>query len=125
MANLHVVVLGVCLLTSPFIVLLAWWGIAVRYLDYLESVFSNSPMVIENKKVFSHASLPGKIMRVGAISAMLTMAKFSVRKGLLDSEDVAKLSYRLRQTLVTLLVFHVFLLAVLVIFCIWIRLWRN
>jgi hypothetical protein len=125
MTDLQVAVLGVCALALPFLVLGAWCAIAFRYLDYLEAVLSNSSMVVGNRNIFSRAGLVGKVMRVGSISVMLAVTGFSVRKGLLDSEDVEKLPSRLKKLLVSLLVFHLLLFIFLAVFGLWIKLWRH
>jgi len=125
MTNLHVAVIGVVLLILPFIVLGAWCGVAYRYLDYLESVFSNSPMVGGNKSVYSRAGWLGKILRVGSIAVMLSVAEFSVRKKLLARGDVEKLPQRFRRLLVSLLGIHVMVFCVFVGFGLWVKLWSN
>lgn len=125
MTNLQVAVLGVCALSLPFLVLVAWCVIAFRYLDYLEDVFSNSSMVVGNKDIFSHAGVLGKMMRVGSISAMLAVTGFSVRKGLLDRGDVERLPGRLKKLLVALLVFHLLMFILLAAVGLWIKLCRH
>jgi len=57
-------------------------------------------------------------MRLGSISAMLSMKYFSVRKGLLDSNDVIKAPADLRRLLVRLWTVQILLI---VLFFVWIK----
>jgi hypothetical protein len=60
-------------------------------------------------------------MRLGSISAMLSMKYFSVRKGLLDSNDVIKAPADLRRLLVRLWTVQILLIALIVLFFVWIK----
>ena len=124
MTNLQVAVLGGCLFSAPFCMFAAWMLVASRYLDRIESVFSNSRMVVGNKEVYVHAGMLGKLMRVGSISAMLAMKGLCVRKGMLDAEDVRKAPDDLKKLLVRLWFTHLLLFVMLTLFCIWIKFLR-
>ncbi|UBM24855.1 hypothetical protein K8374_21265 [Pseudomonas sp. p1(2021b)] len=124
MTDVYVAVLGVFLFASPVVLFTVWVVIANRSLDHIESFFSNSPMVVENRRVFSQAGVLGRIVRVGSVSAMLMAAKMCVHKGLLDFEDVRRFPVRLKRFLVALWFFHLSLFFILVTFCIWIIHWR-
>lgn len=124
MSNLHLALLGVIVLTSPFLMFGVWIFVAYRYLDRVESVLSNSRMVAVNREIYSHAGLLGKVMRLGSISAMLSMRSFSVRKGLLNSDDVSNAPVDLQRLLVRLWTVQIVLIALIVLFFVWIEYWR-
>lgn len=124
MNNMQVVVLGIFLFTTPFLMFGAWMFVACRHLDNIESLFSNSPMVIGNRKVYLQAGMLGRMMRTGSISAMLTMQDFSVRRGMLDKEDLSKIPAGLRKSLVCLWLVHLLLFILLALFCVWLKFWR-
>jgi hypothetical protein len=124
MTNVQIAVLGVCLLASPFFMFGAWILIAYRFLDKVEASFSNSPMVVGNKAIYAHAGVLGQIMRLGSVSAMLSMKGFCIRKGMLDGADVRNAPQELKKMLVCLWLVHLLLFMLLVIFCIWIRFLR-
>lgn len=46
MSNLHLAVLGVIVIISPFLMVGVWVFVAYRYLDRIESILSNSRMGI-------------------------------------------------------------------------------
>ncbi len=96
MTDLYVAMLGIFLFSTPVAIFLVWGVVAYRYIDRIESLFSNSRMVMGNREIFSQAGVLGRIMRVGAASAMLTAKKMCVRKGMLDAEDVRKVPPRLK-----------------------------
>ncbi|WP_349976282.1 hypothetical protein [Pseudomonas sp. WHRI 8519] len=124
MSNLHLAVLGVAVIISPFLMFGVWIFLVYRYLDRIESILSNSRMVAVNREIYSHAGLLGKVMRLGSISAMLSMKYFSVRKSLLDSDDVSKVPIDLHRLLVLLWNMQILLIALIVLFFIWIEYWR-
>ncbi len=124
MSNLHLAVLGVFVIISPFFMFGVWIFVAYRYLERIESSLSNSRMVVVNREIYSHAGLLGKVMRLGSISAMLSMKYFSLRKGLLDSEDVSKAPDDLQRLLVRLWTVQILLIALIVLFFVWIEYWR-
>lgn len=124
MSNLHLAVLGVFAIISPYFMFGVWIFVAHRYLDRIESALSNSRMVAVNREIYSHAGLLGKVMRLGSISAMLSMKYFSVRKGLLDGDDLAKAPTDLQKLLVRLWSVQIFLIALIVLFFVWIEYWR-
>lgn len=124
MSNLHLAVLGVAVIISPFLMFGVWIFLVYRYLDRIESILSNSRMVAVNREIYSHAGLLGKVMRLGSISAMLSMKYFSVRKSLLDSDDVSKVPIDLHRLLVLLWNMQILLIALIVLFFVWIDYWR-
>jgi len=121
MSNLHLAVLGAFVIISPFLMFGVWIFVAYRYLDRIESTLSNSRMVAVNREVYSHAGLLGKVMRLGSISAMLSIKDFSVRKWLLDSNDIVEAPADLQKLLVRLWTVQILLIALIVLFFVWIK----
>ncbi|MHA7114399.1 MULTISPECIES: hypothetical protein [Pseudomonas] len=121
MINMHLVALSVLVIISPFLMLGVWVFVAYRYLDRIESILSKSRMVAVNREIYTHAGLLGRVMRLGSISAMLSMKHFSVRKGLLDDDDVNKTPADLQRLLVRLWAAQIFLIALIVLFFVWIE----
>lgn len=99
--------------------------VACRYLEYVESLLKNSKIVVGNRDNLSGAGLLGKILRVGGISAMLSVSQFCVRKGLADAGDLRAVPDRIKRLLIILWLVHLFLFASLASFCIWIGVLRG
>ncbi|WP_256592057.1 hypothetical protein [Pseudomonas sp. CC120222-01a] len=106
---MQIVVLGVCLFASPVLMFAAWIFVACRYLEYIESLLKNSNIVVGNRDNLSGAGLLGKVLRVGGISAMLSVGQFCVRKGLADAGDLQAVPDRLKRLLIMLWFVHLFL----------------
>lgn len=121
MINMHLVAFSVLVIISPFLMLGVWVFVAYRYLDRIESILSKSRMVAVNREIYTHAGLLGRVMRLGSISAMLSMKHFSVRKGLLDDDDVNKTPADLQRLLVRLWAAQIFLIALIVLFFVWVE----
>jgi len=94
--------LGLPLVAAMLIVIFIWIYVSLRYVNYIESLLSNSSMISGNKKIFGHAGLLGKIMRTGSASFLLSIRALCVRKGVLDAEDVKDFPERFRCMLVAL-----------------------
>jgi len=114
--------LGHPLMVAMFIVIFVWIYISVRYVNYIESLLSNSSMVSGNKRIFSSAGLLGKVMRTGSASVMLSMRAICIRKGLLDLQDVKRFPGGLRRMLVGLWFVHVAVFLSLIGLWVWLKL---
>lgn len=64
-------------------------------------------------------------MRIGAISAMLSMSRFCVGKGLVDPGEVETVPDQIKKLLVTLWLLHLLLLESLIVLCLWIGTFRS
>ena len=117
--------LGFPLMMAMFVVMAVWIYVSVRYVNYIESLLSNSSMVSGSKRIFGHAGLLGKIMRTGSVSLLLSMRALCVRKGVLDVEDVKKFPERLRCMLVGLWFFQAAIFLSLLALWGWLRLVGN
>lgn len=125
MTNLQILSIGVPLFVSPLVVFGVWGIIASRYLDLIESHFSNSRLVNDVRLSLSGSGMVGKIVRTGSIAAMLSMHKFCERKGLIDVGDVKSLPKQLRKYLVLAWMCHLTWLISFVAFCVWIKFFRR
>jgi len=117
--------LGLPLVAAMFIVMFIWIYISVRYVNYIESLLSNSSMISGNKKIFGRAGLLGKIMRAGSASLLLSMRALCVRKGVLDAEDVKDFPERFRCMLVALWLVQAAIFVSLIGLWGWLRLVGN
>ncbi|EGC00930.1 MULTISPECIES: hypothetical protein [Pseudomonas] len=124
MNSQQVAVLGVFLIISPFLMFAVLAFVAHRCLGRIESYLSNSRMVVVNREMYGSSGLFGRVMRLGSISAMLTMRSFSVRKGMLDGEDVRKTPVDLKKLLVRLWVAQILLITLIVLFFTWLLYWQ-
>ncbi len=121
MSNIQIVVFGISLLATTILLFGVWVIVAFRWLEEIESFFHNSRMVIDNKRLYFHAGMLGRMMRLGSISVMLSIKGFSIRKGMLDAGDVHSAPLGLTRILIGLWFFHLFLFVVFGVFCIWLR----
>jgi len=104
------IILGSLCLVTLILVYVSW-----RYVDYLESLMPRSEWVLVNKRNFSDAGLPGKIIRFGAVSMTLAFSKFSVRKGMASDDDIKCFPKHIRIMLVSFLFFTYFMFGALLV----------
>lgn len=121
MSNVQIVGFGVSLLAATVLLFGVWIFVAFRWLEKIESFFSNSRMVLDNKQLYFYAGVFGRLLRLGSISVMLSVKSFSIRKGMLDVGDVYKAPIGLIRSLVGLWFFHMLLFIVFAVFCFWLR----
>lgn len=125
MTSVQVAVLGICLFAAPALVIAGWVLVACRYLEHIESFFKNSAVVVGNKSIFAGAGVLGKVMRVGSISAMLSVSRFCIRRGLVDTGDVKLVPVRIKRLLLAMWVVHLIIFFALTAFCLWIGFFRS
>ncbi|WP_256576199.1 hypothetical protein [Pseudomonas sp. SID14000] len=113
---------GLPLMVAMFIVIFIWVYVSILYVNRIESLLSNSPMVSGNRKTFGHAGLLGKVMRTGSVSVMLSMRNICIRRGLLDLQDVKRFPGGLRRMLVSLWFVHVVIFFALIGLWGWLKL---
>ncbi|BBR52365.1 hypothetical protein WP4W18C03_06920 [Pseudomonas putida] len=107
--------IGLIILGSLCLVVLVLMYVSWRYVDYLESLMPRSEWVLGNKRNFSDAGLPGKMVRFGSISMMLAFSKFSVRKGMANADDIKRFPKHIKIMLVSFLFFTYFVLGALLV----------
>ena len=125
MTSAQIAVLGIGLFASPVLIIAGWMFVACRYLEYIESFFRNSAVVVGNKNIFAGAGVLGKVMRAGSISAMLSMSRLCIRKGFLHPGDVQSLPVRIKRLLLSIWALHLIVSASLAAFCLWIGFLRG
>ncbi|MNR55974.1 hypothetical protein D3C85_1764530 [compost metagenome] len=74
--------------------------------------------------MYSSAGLLGKVMRVGSVALMLSMAALYARRGLVSSSEVLAFPVRIKRALVGLWLVHVSVFGVLIVFYCWVRICR-
>lgn len=87
--------------------------------------FKCSKIVVSNRHNWASVGLLGRVMRIGAISAMLSMSRFCVGKGLVDPGEVETVPDQIKKLLVTLWLLHLLLLESLIVLCLWIGTFRS
>ena len=75
--------------------------------------------------MYSSAGLFGKVMRVGSVALMLSMAALYVRRGLVSASEVLAFPVGVKRTLVGLWLVHVLVFGVLIMFYFWVGLCRS
>lgn len=114
MSNIAIAVLGAVLIASCIIIMILWAWFSTRFLERLECIFSNSQAVVNNRRTFEAAGLPGKIIRAIVLGLLLVAPGLNVRNGHLNGADVCALPRQLKLCLFMLLFCHAVILLVLI-----------
>ncbi|MNJ43724.1 hypothetical protein D3C77_387450 [compost metagenome] len=89
---------GFILVPSFFICI--WVGyVAHAYTEKAEAFLSNSSIVVGTRSIYSQAGLLGKVMRIGILTTALIFKKPSLKKGLLDLDEVKRFPKDLKRLL--------------------------
>jgi fucose 4-O-acetylase-like acetyltransferase len=89
--------------------------LSYRYLEFIETMLSNSSFVVGNKNLYSRAGLIGRVMRICTVSILLTVPKLFVYRGLVDSREVDRFPVAMRCVLVVL--WNLMLISFLIFIC--------
>lgn len=108
--------IGFSILTSIMTALIIQCYIAHRYTDFFESLLPNCKYVTDNKQLYEHAGLPGKLVRTGSISVVLAIPRLFIWRGLANAEEVKAFPSKHRRILLCLLVLHLTLLSALALY---------
>lgn len=95
-------VVAVCFFFLAIVAFLVQMYVAIRHLDEVEGLLSKSDFVLGNRKIYLHAGLLGKIMRICTISTLLTTPYLFVRKGLVDEAQLQNFPAPMKRLLVVL-----------------------
>lgn len=87
-----------------------------RYLDYVESLLSNSAFVMSNRTGPGSAGVLGRMSRLYSIALMLAFPRFFIWRGLLDLNDFERFPLPARLWLVFVFYFCFFIVGALA-FC--------
>lgn len=74
--------------------------VSFRYLDEIESSLSGSLFVAGNRKLYLHAGVLGRIMRICTIATLLTTPRLFARRGLVNELQLQIFPRSLRRILV-------------------------
>lgn len=90
--------------------------IAHRYIEHYEALLPNCIFITENRTLFRHGGLPGKLLRTGLIAWVLAIPRIFVNKGLIDLNEVKRFPTRTRWVLVSVLYVQCITFIALIIF---------
>lgn len=90
--------------------------IAHRHIKDYENLLPNCTFIIENRKLFQHGGLPGKLMRTGLIAWVLAIPGIFAKKGFIDLNEVKRFPPRTRRLLVSVLYVQCVTFIALIIF---------
>jgi uncharacterized membrane protein YkgB len=74
--------------------------VAFRYLDEIEELLSKSVFVSGNRRLYLHAGILGKVMRICTISTLLTTPYLFARRGLVDEAQLKSFPISMKRLLV-------------------------
>lgn len=106
MREFHTVLIALFIVTPLITVVILESYIAHRYLERYEALLTNCVFIKENKHLFQHTGLPGKVLRIVLIACVLAAPRLFIRKSLIDVEEVKRFPARTRRLLVILLCIH-------------------
>ncbi|MBO9550574.1 MAG: hypothetical protein J7573_14085 [Pseudomonas sp.] len=91
---------AICFFFVATVAFLVQMYVAIRHLDEIEELLSKSNFVLGNRKLYLHAGLLGKIMRICTMSALLTMPSLFARRGLVDVTQLRDFPNSMKRILV-------------------------
>ncbi|BBH48102.1 hypothetical protein KU43P_45790 [Pseudomonas sp. KU43P] len=83
--------------------------IASRKLEYIENLLINCDVISGEKKLWLHAGLFGKVLRLTHISFILLIPQIYARKNLVDIKEINSLPSKIKTPLVILGAAHLIL----------------
>ncbi|WDY58736.1 hypothetical protein [Pseudomonas sp. PSKL.D1] len=115
MTTIHLAFLVCALIftASGFATLAAIAFIAHRKIDYIESFLPNCDMVTGKRKIWLHAGLIGKVIRLTNISFILLSPRLYTRKNLINLYEINNLPSKIKALLITIGVVILTLIAAL------------
>lgn len=106
MKEIHTVLIALFIVAPLITAVILESYIAHRHLERYEALLTNCVFIKENKHLFQHAGLPGKVLRVVLIACVLATPRIFIRKGLVERDEVKRFPARTRRLLVGLLCIH-------------------
>lgn len=76
--------------------------IAHRKIDHIESFLLNCDMITGEKKLWEHAGLLGKVIRLTNISFILLSPKIYTKRKLIDIQEINKLPSKIKTPLIAI-----------------------
>ncbi|MQG93597.1 hypothetical protein F6X59_12940 [Pseudomonas sp. MN1F] len=108
-------IIGALIIIPIPLILLAQCYVAHKHTEFFESLLPNCKYIIDNRNIYKHAGLPGKLIRTGSISVVLAIPKLFIWRGLANAEEVKAFPAKHRCILLCLLTLHLTLLSALVL----------
>ncbi|MDR2316170.1 MAG: hypothetical protein LBF06_07245 [Pseudomonas sp.] len=104
MTNVHLTFLVCSLIyaTLTFSTLAITIYIAHCKIDHIESFLLNCDMVTSEKKLWQHAGLMGKVIRLTNISFILLTPQIYTKRKLIDIDEINKLPSKIKTTLIAI-----------------------
>lgn len=106
-------VIGFLILVAMTLTLLIQYYVANKYTEHFESFLPNCKYITDNRNIYRHAGILGKLMRTGSISLVLAFPKLFIWRGIAKSEDIQHFPSHEKRTLLCLLTLHITLLMAL------------
>ncbi|MGF6394021.1 hypothetical protein QFZ86_002948 [Pseudomonas plecoglossicida] len=101
-AHTAFLVYGLTLITLIFSNLAITIYIAHSKIDHIESFLLNCNMITGEKKLWVHAGLLGKVIRLTNISFILLTPKIYTKRKLIDIEEINKLPSKIKTPLIAI-----------------------
>lgn len=108
-------IVGFLIITPMALTFIAQCYAAHKYTEIFESSLPNCKYIIDNRNIYKHAGLPGKLIRTGSISVVLAIPKLFIWRGLVNAEEIKAFPAKHRRILLCLLALHMTLLSALVL----------
>jgi hypothetical protein len=89
---------AIIILSSVITVCFSFY-VAHTYIEEFERCLPNCKFIEDNKRVFSSAGLPGKIMRCNMIYCFLWIPGLGERRGLLDMKEIKRFPVKFKYLL--------------------------
>lgn len=104
MTLIHLTFLVYSMTVTPliFLNLAIMLYIAHRKIDYIESFLLNCSAIHGEKKIWLHAGLLGKFLRLSNVSFILLIPKIYARKNLVDIKEINSLPSKIKSPLIIL-----------------------
>lgn len=115
MITIEPAIIDLFILIAMLITMIAQCYIAHKYTESFESHLPNCKYIIDNRNIYQHAGLLGKLIRTGSISMVLATPKLFIWRGLAKAEEINNFPPQKRRTLLCLLTLHFTLLIALVL----------
>ena len=108
-------VVGFVILAAMTLTFFIQCYVANKYTEHFESFLSNCKYITDNRNIYRHAGMLGKLMRTGSISLVLAFPKLFIWRGVAKAEDIQHFPSPEKHTLLWLLTLHITFLMALVL----------
>ena len=116
MINVDPGLIATIITLSTSITMCVSFYVAHTYIDRFERCLPNCKFIEDNKRVFSSAGLPGKIMRCNMIYCFLWIPSLGERRGLLDMKEIKRFPLKFKYLLTIPWTAQIILVIALILF---------